>query len=113
MYQWEIYTFPQPDAANAHPCVVLSPDRLANNPGAPAVNVLACTSLRPADRYKPETEIVLNEDDGLDGPTILICSFILAFKKEQVIGLRRGEVGRLRQQALKNLLAKLFGIYFK
>ncbi len=113
MHQWEIWKFPHPDAANAHPCVILSPEGIANNPAMPAVNVLACTSKRPGDRLKPG-EMILDAEDGLDGPTVLKCSFIFAFSKAGAMeSAARGTISSGRRQALKNMLAQIYGIYFR
>lgn len=111
MLQWEIYNFPHPTPENFHPCVVLSPDILASSPQVPFVNVLACTSLRARDTLKLN-EVRLNGADGLDGPTIVKCNFILFFNKNQA-GARRGAVSRERQQAIRSTLAKFFGIYVR
>ena len=45
MKQWEIYDFPYPSPAQAHPFVILSPTVLAESGLYEQVNALMCVSL--------------------------------------------------------------------
>ncbi len=110
MLQWEIYDCPHPSAENPHPCVILSPTSLADDPAVPFINVLACTSLRPADRVR-SSEVRLNGADELSGPTVVRCNLILAFRKA-VVGAKRGRVSLERQRAIKRKLGEIYKLGF-
>ncbi len=109
MRQWEIYSFPYPNAQNPHPCVVLSPDELAGDRQVLLVNVLPCTSFRPADKLR-RSEVRLNGADDLDGPSVVRCQLILTFLKSEV-GPLYGIVSPERQIAIKRKLNEIFKLH--
>ena len=105
MRQWEIYDFPQPSADDPHPCVVISPDRIAGNDQLRAVNVVACQTLY-AGRTLKYAEVGLDEADGVERLTVAKCQYILFFDKNQA-GRRRGMVKPERVLALKRKLGEM------
>lgn len=102
MHQWEIYEFPYPDAGNPHPCIIISPDKLAQNKDVPGVNVIACTTLRPGTAISP-AEMPLDAEDGLSHLTVARCHFILSFSKSAA-GKRYGEVSMERRQIGRKII---------
>jgi len=96
MKPFEIYSY-QPDSwPEPHPCVIVShPDRAdRKNP----VEVAMCSS-KKATRAAQEHEVVLDQADGLDWPTLCKCDLIYAIPKEEIKN-RRGEVSPARRQLL-------------
>ena len=99
MKPWEIYSWQAPGWPEPHPAVIISEgSRVANKP---QVNILLCSTQRPKRSPGP-TEVVLDENDGLDWPTPCKCDLIFAVDKAQ-LGNHRGEVTheRRRDIALK------------
>jgi mRNA-degrading endonuclease toxin of MazEF toxin-antitoxin module len=71
-----------------HPCVIVShPDRADRRT---PVEVLMCASQR-ASRPADGRELILDEADGLDWPTLCKCEPIVSLPRENVLQ-RRGEV---------------------
>jgi len=92
MKQWDIYTYEFP--FGKHPAVIVShPLRAAHKP---VVNILKCASQR-ATREAGPTEIILDEADGLDGPTLCACDLLYAVEKEKLKD-RRGTVTPARRR---------------
>jgi hypothetical protein len=104
MKPFEIYSW-QPPGVNwhePHPCVIVShPSRASSKPD---VEVLLCSTQRAKRTAEPH-EIILDDADGLDWPTLCKCDLIYAVPRTQ-LGARRGVVGEVRQrQMLRTLLA--------
>lgn len=78
MRTWEIWSC-QPDGWNEpHPAVVVShPLRVANKP---EVDVVMCSTQR-AQRLPGPHEVLLDEADGLDWPTLCRCDLLHTFTK--------------------------------
>lgn len=96
MKQFEIYSYQPSGWPEPHPCVIVShPDRAdRKNP----VEVAMCSSkktTRPAQAH----EIILDEADGLDWPTLCKCDLIYAVPKDEM-KIRRGEVSPTRRPLL-------------
>ena len=108
MQQWEIYSFPHPSQADPHPCVILSPDSVLQNKRAKAVNVLACQTLYSGDKAEP-TDVLLNEDDGLDHATVVKCQFVLFFRQSDA-GKLLGKVTRERRRAIRQNVVSVLGL---
>lgn len=109
MRRWENYDFPFPNEDQPHPCVIISPDSIAENPAFPQVNALACQSLRGRDAVNVR-EVRLNGADGLDGSTVVKCHLIL-FLKRVSPGRRRGNVSPERRRVIRRKLRDLFGLH--
>jgi hypothetical protein len=110
MRQWEIWTwkfpFDQP-GDREHPAVIITPTFWAQNPDIQAVNVLSCSSHR-ATRQPERHEVILDEADGLDWPTLCKCHFYYTAPKPQLVR-RRGLVSEARQRQLGEQIIRLFG----
>ncbi len=102
--QWEILT--TETWGDAHPVVVITPASMLYKE---FVNVLACTSKYPTRPAAPH-EIILDESDGLDRPTLCKLAPILAVRLDQ-LRQRRGLVQRERQRQIGRKLIRLFGLY--
>ncbi|MCX6925299.1 MAG: type II toxin-antitoxin system PemK/MazF family toxin [Verrucomicrobia bacterium] len=75
MKQFDIFYWKPPEWKEAHPAVVVShPDRAERKP---QVEVILCTTQR-AQRRAEAHEIMLDEADGLDWPTLCKCDLIYA-----------------------------------
>lgn len=95
MKPWEIWTWKFPDA-NDHPAIVLGAEERVRL--KPRVSVVLCSSQRAT--RKPELhEVILDEADGLDWPTLCKCDLIYAAAKGDLIG-RRGIVSIERRRAI-------------
>jgi mRNA-degrading endonuclease toxin of MazEF toxin-antitoxin module len=95
IYSWQPAGWPGP-----HPAVIVSnPDRVANKP---EVEVLMCSSNK-AGRAALPGEILLDESDGLDWPTLCKCDLIHAVKKSDLKN-QRGEVSPTRRAPMIRLV---------
>ena len=81
MNAWDIYSFQPPGWPEPHPAVIIShPLRVA---GKPDVNVLMCSS-QPATRPPRANEVLLDQADGLDWPSLCKCDLLHALPKAQL-----------------------------
>jgi len=94
---------PSHGAAEPHPVVIISPQKMCGNPVAENLNVLLCTSIRPDMTEKPG-HMVLNEDDGLSGKTRADCTFVYTIQKKHLIGPALGSVVRHRRDKISKLI---------
>jgi mRNA-degrading endonuclease toxin of MazEF toxin-antitoxin module len=95
IYSWQPAGWPEP-----HPAVIVShPDRVT---AKPEVEVLMCSS-KKAGRMVLPGEIMLDEADGLDWPTLCKCDLIHAVSKQDLTH-RRGEVFPLRRAPMIRLI---------
>ena len=105
MSPFEIYYWKPPDWKEAHPCVIVShPDRAARKP---TIEVILCSTLR-ATRKAEAHEIILDEADGLDWPTICKCDLIYAAPKDE-LKPRKGQVSDVRQGPLVRTMIAAHG----
>lgn len=96
MRQWEIYRCPNL-AEGPHPVVIVSNDERCENDHYELVNVLLCRSIRP-DKPARNTDVTLDEADGLDWPTACGCEFVYNVAKDEIkVGALLGTVTRPRQ----------------
>ena len=103
--QWAIFTAKV--WSKDHPVVILTPTELCRKP---FLNVLGCTTLysdRQADRRH---EIILDEADGLERPTLCKLSPIHVIEARE-LRLRRGRVCAERQRQLGAQLIRLYGLW--
>lgn len=107
MNQWDTYQwkFPHGD----HPCVIISPQARAENPVIATVNVLGCSTQRPA-RPAREHEVVLDQADGMDWETLARCDVIYLVPKKELTR-RRGAVSFECRRALGTKIIRLFGFW--
>ena len=95
MNRWEVWSFEFP-GAGPHPAILIShPDRVAR---ARFVNVLLCSTQR-ATRTANETEVLLDEADGFDWPTLCKCDLFYLVPREKLYQ-RRGIVSWERRRAI-------------
>ena len=96
MKAWEIWSYQVPGWPEPHPAVIISAERRVAN--KPDVNILLCASQR-ATRPAVESEVILDEADGLDWPTLCKCDLIHLVSKE-LLANRRGRVSAERRVAI-------------
>jgi mRNA-degrading endonuclease toxin of MazEF toxin-antitoxin module len=102
--QWEIWTFDF-DQAGPHPAIIIShPDRVAR---APLVNVLICSSQR-AQRQPHVNEVLLDQADGLNWPTLCRCDLNYLVDKAGLYQ-QRGIVSSERRRAIVRTMYACFG----
>lgn len=104
MTQWDVYAWEFPHGT--HPALVLSPP--ARCAHGETVNVLGCSSHR-ATRAPQVHEIILDEADGLDWPTLCRLDVVwLAARSE--LKQRRGTLSQERRRQLGMRLIRLYGL---
>ncbi len=102
MKQWDIYTFEF--AFGKHPVVIVShPDRDGHKH---TVNVLKCSS-QQAGRPPEPNELLLDEADGLDWPTLCACDLIFAVEKTRLTDLRGSVISARRRAMVSRVIQSL------
>jgi len=108
--QWEIWTYDF-TAEDTHPVVVVSNNSRLASPDLERVNVLLCTTLRRTDpqrvRDLKKNEVLLDEADGLDWPTVCKCD-ALHFVRKSGLRNRRGMVTLSRRVAISRKIPETF-----
>jgi mRNA-degrading endonuclease toxin of MazEF toxin-antitoxin module len=100
IFSWQPAGWPEP-----HPCVIVShPDRA--NRKTP-VEVIMCSSKRATRKAEPD-EIILDEADGLDWPSICKCDLIHSVSRHD-LKQSRGAVAELRRAPLVRTLIAAHG----
>jgi hypothetical protein len=93
---WDIFSYQPEGFPEPHPCVIIShPSRVANKP---EVNLLICSTKRATREAQPH-EVILDEADGLDWPTLCRCDLILDVPKNELIQ-KRGHVSNARRKQI-------------
>jgi mRNA-degrading endonuclease toxin of MazEF toxin-antitoxin module len=102
MKPFEVYSWQPPGWPEAHPCVIVShPARAASQSD---VEVLLC-STKPANRKPGNTEVILDQADGMDRLTLCKCDLIYTVPRDKIKN-RRGQVSPLRRpQLIRTLIA--------
>jgi mRNA-degrading endonuclease toxin of MazEF toxin-antitoxin module len=101
-HQWDVVKLRiDPKDRDEHFAVVISPDEVAADAKKPRVNVLYCTSLKPADTVGTH-EVRLNGAEGLERASVASCLHFYTIGKDKVTSVA-GRVGveRRRQIARK------------
>ena len=110
MKQWEIWTYDF-TAEDTQPVVVVSNNSRIASPDLERVNVLLCTTLRRTDPQRTQNlkknEVLLDEADGLDWPTICKCD-ALHFIRKSGLRNRRGLVTPARRIAISRRILETF-----
>ena len=104
MKPWEIWTWKFPDA-NEHPAVVLGTEERVRLKAR--VSVVLCSSQR-ASRTPEVHEVILDEADGLNWPTLCKCDLIYSVHRADIRN-RRGKVGVDRQRAIVSAILQSHG----
>jgi hypothetical protein len=100
MKAWDIYSFQPPNWPQAHPAVIVShPQRFANKR---EVNVLMCSS-QAASRPPEANEVILDQSDGLDWPTLCKCDLLHAVEKFELNNFR----GRVTAERRRQIIAAI------
>jgi len=93
---WDIFSYQPPGWPQPHPCVIVShPDRVANKE---EVSILMCSS-QSAQRGPKPNEVILDNSDGLNWPTLCRCDLIHAVLKAQLKN-QRGHVTQERRRQI-------------
>ncbi|MEY2427264.1 MAG: PemK-like, MazF-like toxin of type toxin-antitoxin system [Verrucomicrobiota bacterium] len=102
MNQFDIFSWQPPDYPEPHPSIVIShPDRASNKPWVE----LIVGSTKRATRQAHPYEIILDQADGLDWPTLCRCDMIWAAHRSD-LKQRRGQVTDERQaQLVRTIIA--------
>jgi mRNA-degrading endonuclease toxin of MazEF toxin-antitoxin module len=105
MNQFDIFYWKAPDWKEPHPAVVVShPDRASRKP---LLEVVMCSTQR-ATRQAEASEIILDEADGLDWPTICKCDMIYAAPRAELTKAR-GHVTDTRQATIVRTIIAAHG----
>jgi hypothetical protein len=91
IFYWQPHGWPEP-----HPCVIVShPDRSGRKD---PIEVVVCSTKR-AGRKPEDHELVLDQADGLDWPTLCKCDLIYAVPRGD-LKQHKGEVTQARRAPL-------------
>jgi len=105
MRPWEVWTWKFPDA-NEHPAVILATDDRVRL--KPRVSVVLCSTQR-AQRKAEINEVILDEADGLDWPTLCKCDLVYAADKKELTRYR-GLVTPERRRAIAERVIRGLGL---
>ena len=93
-----------------HPVVVISSQRVIDEPTIKSVNGLLCSSIRGSDRLGTD-EAYLNFADGLSCPTGCQCHAMLLIQKQRFNPLQRlGSISLERRDDIKRKLRAAFSL---
>lgn len=110
--QWETWmTRGDEKDPHGHPLIVLSNDESCTDPNRASINVLFGSTKRPAIGNRP-FEIVCDEADGFDRPTVIDCSRIYFIAKAK-LGRQLGAVSRVRRVQASRKIAEVFRLMFQ
>ena len=105
MKTWEIWSYQPAGWPEAHPAVIVSsPNRVSNKPD---LNILMCSS-KEATRPALPHEVILDETDGLDWPTLCKCD-LLHLVQKSALSRPRGRVGEARRRHIIALINRSNG----
>lgn len=102
VHQWDVVKIRiQPGDKTEHFAVIISPEEVVRNAKMPRINVLYCTTLKPAEGTGPD-DVRLNGSEGMERPTIVSCSHFYTVTRDKIFATT-GCVGieRRRQIARK------------
>jgi hypothetical protein len=89
---WQPPGWPEP-----HPAVIIShPNRVTNKP---ELNVLMCSS-KPATRPAKPDEVILDQSDGLNWPTLCRCDLFFLVNKTDLKHHRGSVTDERRKQII-------------
>ncbi len=108
IHQWDIVKVRvRPDDKDEHPAVVLSREEWCQDERKPALNVLYCTSKRPADK-ESACDVSLNGVDGLERTTLANCEHVFSVSRGRITSVvgrvaveRRRQIGRMLVSAFR------------
>src|SRR5438046_1074612 len=102
---FDIWSRQAPGWSEPHPVVIVSHrERAAHKP---VVEVVLC-STQTAQRNPDSHEIILDQADGLDWPTLCKCDLIYGVEKKEIKG-HRGQVSEARKAPLVRTILAAHG----
>jgi mRNA-degrading endonuclease toxin of MazEF toxin-antitoxin module len=101
LHQWDIVRVRiRPDDKDEHPAVILSREEWCQDPRQLVINVLYCTTKRPAVEATA-LDVTLNGADGLDRATSVNCGHVFSVPRSRITAIigrvalaRRPQIGR-------------------
>jgi mRNA-degrading endonuclease toxin of MazEF toxin-antitoxin module len=101
LHQWDIVRIRiRADDKEEHPAVILSREEWCQDPRQSAINVVYCTTKRPASEATA-LDVTLNGADGLDRATLVNCGHIFSVPRLRIMSVigrvslaRRPQIGR-------------------
>jgi mRNA-degrading endonuclease toxin of MazEF toxin-antitoxin module len=110
--QWETWmTRGDTEDPHGHPLIVMSNDEACLDANRASVNVLFGSTKRPAAANRP-FEILCDEADGFDRPTVIDCSRIYFISKAK-LARQLGVVTRVRRIQACRKIAEVFRFVFQ
>jgi mRNA-degrading endonuclease toxin of MazEF toxin-antitoxin module len=110
--QWETWMTRGDDQdPQGHPLIVFSNDEACSDANRTSLNVLFGSTKRPAIANRP-FEIVCDEADGFEKPTVIDCSRIYFIFKGK-LGHRLGSVSQMRRVQACRKIAEVFRLVFR
>jgi mRNA-degrading endonuclease toxin of MazEF toxin-antitoxin module len=101
--QWDLVRVRiNPEDRDEHPAIILSPSEVAAG-RADRVNIIYGSTKRPAANLLPG-QVLLDEADGCDHPTVFDCVFYPVVKKSSITA-RIGAVSPNRRRHLHQTIA--------
>jgi hypothetical protein len=88
--------------ATGHPAVILSNPDILQDPRHLRINVVTGTKKPPAAQTRPH-QVILNDADGLEFPTLFDCGFVQVARKSSIIR----SAGRVAYARRGQMAAKL------
>ena len=108
--QWDVVSVRiHVEDRDAHPAIVLSPVEVASSPRIDRINVLYGTTKRPAGGLPPG-QVLLDEADGCDHPTVFDCLLFPVVKKAAIVSIM-GHVSTERRRHLGRTLASVLRLF--
>src|SRR5437868_2435017 len=100
MRAWDILSWQPPGWPEPHPAVIIShPQRVSNKP---EVNILLCSS-KPATRAAKPDEVILDQNDGLDWPTLCRCDLFFLVSKSDLTNPRGTVTAERKRQIIATM----------
>ena len=96
---------------HGHPHILFSNDEAASDPRRLHVNVLFGSTKRPGAPNRP-FELLCDEADGFDRPTVIDCSRIYFIPKTR-LSRKLDDVGRMRRAQICRKRAEVFRFVFQ
>jgi len=107
IHQWDIVKIRiEAKDRDEHFAVVISPDEVAKDAKKNRLNVLYCTSLKPAEKAG-EHEVRLNGADGLERASVVSCVHFHGISRDKVFSVA-GRVGVERRAQIKRKIVAAF-----
>ena len=105
--QWDVVKLRiKPNDKDEHFAVVISPDDVTKNEQIPAINVLYCSSFRPAIPLEPH-QVRLNGEDGMERATVASCIHFYTVTRDKIFATT-GRVGIERRRQLARRIVASF-----